>query len=282
MNHGEAAMTTSPRHSLCSLLFALPLAAQAASGTTHFLVASESSAGGTTQSFVHRLTGTLSSGVPAARATSPGYVLLGGFPAAIETTATGTPWLTHVTPGHGPLLGGTAVTLHGTELNLGPVPQITIGGVAAVPGARTNATLQTVLPRQPRPGYQAVTVQNTSGSSTLSKGIGVLPLIEFPVAHQSNVPLDLRYRGARGDQFVLALALGSNPFPLVLPPFHHGLQLDLFTLFVLPPITVTDPGGVLTIGLPAAAPAVPIWFQGFSFSQDPGWFPGSFTNVARL
>jgi hypothetical protein len=269
-------------HGAMIVALAFPLAAQSASGLTHFLVASESGTGGSTQSPVHHLVGTFSSGPLARRATSTGFVLLGGFPAAIETTAIGTPWLTSVVPAHAPLLGGTALTLHGTELNLGPVPQITIGGVAAVPGARTNATLQTVLPRQPRPGYQPVTVQNSNGSSTLPGGIGVLPLIEFPVAHQPNVPLGLRYRGAQGDQFVLALALGSNPFPLVLPPFHHGLQLDLFTLFVLPPITVTDPGGVLTIGLPAAAPAVPIWFQGFSFSQDPGWFPGSFTNVARL
>ena len=269
-------------HCLCSLLLTLSLAAQSASGPNHFLVAGELAAGGSTQSTVHRLTGTFASGALARRATSTGYVLLGGFPAAIDTPASATPWLTQVTPAYGPLLGGTALTLHGTELNLGPVPQITIGGVAAVPGARTNATLQTTLPQQPGPGYQPVTVQSSFGSSTLPKGFGVLPLIDFPVAHQPNVPLGLRYLGAPGDQFVLALALGTSPVQLVLAPFHHGLQLDLFTLVVLSPITVTDPGGELTIGLPAAAPPVPIWFQGFALSQNPGWFPGSFTNVTRL
>jgi IPT/TIG domain-containing protein len=270
------------QHAVAIVALTLPLAAQSASGTTQFLVASEVAAGGSTQSFAHRLTGTLASGPLAKRATSTGYVLLGGFPAAIETPASGTPWLTHVAPAYAPLLGGTALTLHGTELNLGPVPQITIGGVAAVPGARTNATMQTTLPQQPVPGYQPVTVQNSYGSSTLPTGIGVLPLIDFPVAHQPNVPLGLRYLGAQGDQFVLALALGSNAAPLVLPPFHHGLQLDLFTLVVLPAIPVTDPSGELTIGLPAVAPPVPIWLQGFSLSQNPGWSPGSFTNVTRL
>jgi hypothetical protein len=259
----------------------LPLAAQSASGLTHFLVASDS-AGGSAQSFVHRLTGTFASGVPAARATSTGYVLLGGFPAAIESTVTGAPWLTGVAPAFGPLLGGTALVLHGTELNLGGVPQITIGGVPALTGARTNATIQTTLPAQPRPGYQAVTVQNGNGTTTLPKGIGVLPMIDFPVAHQSNVPLGLRYRGAQGDQIVLVLSLGTIAAPIPFAPFHHGLEVDLFTMLVLPPLPVTAPDGLLVVGLPAAAPAVPIFFQAFSLTQGPGWFPGSFTNVARL
>jgi hypothetical protein len=267
----------------CTLLAAsLPLAAQPASGLTHFLVDAENGPGGSAQSLVHRLTGTFSSGVPAARALSTSFVLLGGFPAAIEAPATGRPWLTGVLPAFAPLLGGTPLVLHGTELNLGPVPQVTIGGVAAGTGARTNATLQTVLPPQPKPGYQPVSVQNALGDSTLPAGIGVLPLIDFPVAHQANVPLGLRYLGAQGDQVVLALSLGKGPFPFPIPPFHHGLELDLFTLFVLPPITVTGPNGELVVGLPAAAPAAPIYFQAFSLTQSPGWFPGSFTNVARL
>ncbi len=274
-------MITSPRHSLCSLLFALPLAAQAASGTTHFLVASESGAGGSTQSFVHRLTGTLSSGVPAARATSAGFVLLGGFPAAIETTVIGTPWLTGVLPAYGPLLGGTALTMYGSQLNQGAA-QITIGGVAAVAGVSTSATLQTVLPQQLAPGYQPVTVQNSVGSATLPKAIGVLPLLDFPVAHQANVPVGLRYLGAPGDLFVLGLSAGTLPAPVALPPWHHGLQIDLSTLILVGPFFVTDPGGEFTISLPAVAPVLPIWFQGLSFTLDPGWFPASFTNVVRL
>jgi hypothetical protein len=154
--------------------------------------------------------------------------------------------------------------------------------VAALAGARTDATLQTVLPRQPRPGYQPVTVQNANGSSTLPKGLGVLPLIDLPLAHQANVPIVLRYQGAPGDLFVLTLALGTLAVPLPLPPFHHGLQLDLFTLAVLSPIAVSDPSGVLNLKLPAIAPAQPIWFQGLSITRDPGWFPGSFTNAVRL
>lgn len=274
-------MTTLSRASLGALLFTLPLAAQAASGSTHFLVSSETGGGGNTQSFVHRLTGTTSSGVPATRATSLGFVLLGGFPAAIETTVNGTPWLCGVLPAYGPLLGGRALTLFGSGLNQGPA-QITIGGVTASAGASTNATLQTVLPPQLAPGYQAVTVQNTLGSATLPKGIGVLPLLDFPVAHQPNVPLGLRYLGAPGDLFVLGLSSGMLPTPLVLAPYHHGLQVDLATLALFGPYFVTDPGGELTIGLPAVAPVLPVYFQCLSFTQGPGWFPAAFTNVTRL
>ena len=274
-------MTTSPRHALCALLFALPLAAQSASGPTHFLVASEAGTGGDAQSVVHRLTATFSSGVAAARATSAGFVLLGGFPAAIEATVGG-PWLTGVTPAYGPLFGGTPLTLHGAGLNQGPILQLAIGGQPAVPGPRTNASLQTTLPAQPRPGYQSVLVQDTNGSATLPRGVGILPLIDFPVAHRALVPLDLRYIGAQNDQVVVVLALGTLPFVLPLPPFHHGLELDLSTLVVLSPVPVTRSDGELRLTLPAAAPPVPIFFQAFSLTQSPGWFPGSFTNVALL
>jgi hypothetical protein len=271
-----------PQHAFLAVVLACPLAAQAASGTSTVLVCGELGAGGSTQSAVHRLTGTFSSGVPATRAASPGFVLLGGFPAAIEAPAGGRPWLTGVRPALAPLLGGTALTLHGTGLDVGPLPQVAIGGQPAVAGARTSATLQTVLPRQPRPGYRPVDLQNSSGSSTLPAGLGVLPLLDFPVAHQANVPLALRYRGAQGDQMVLVLALGTLPVPLALPPFHHGLELDLFTLTVLPALPVAGADGALLLPLPAVAPPVPVHLQAFSFTQDPGWAPGSFTNAVRL
>ena len=258
------------------------LLAQSASSTTFFLVDGEFGPGGTAQSFVHALTGISAAGAPAARALSPGFVLLGGFPAAIETPAGGRPWLSGVTPAYAPLLGGTPLVLHGTELHLGAAPAITVGGVAAPAGPRTQATFQTTLPAQPEPGYRAVTVQTSAGSSTLPQGLGVLPLLDLPVAHQANVPFALRYLGAQGDQVVLIVALGRLPFTFPLPPFHHGLQLDLATMIVLPALVVTNPLGTLLVDLPAVAPPVPIWFQALTLTQNAGWFPGSFTNVTRI
>lgn len=263
------------------LALALPLAAQSASSPTFFLVAGEAGSGGSCQSFLHHLTGTSSAGAPAARAVSPSYVLLGGFPAAIEAPAVGTPWLCGVDPALAPLLGGTPLVLHGTELNLGPAPAITVGGQAAATGARTNATIQTVLPPQPQPGYQPVVVQGPFGSSTLPRGIGVLPLLDLPVAHQANVPFALRYIGAQGDFVVIGLASATSPFTLPFPPFHHGLQLDLSSLLVLPMQPVTSPDGILSLALPAT-PSASIFFQAFVLTQNPGWSPGSFTNIVRL
>jgi hypothetical protein len=261
---------------------AAPLCAQSASSAGYFLVDGEVGPGGAAQSIVHQLHGTCSSGAPAARAASTGFVLLGGFPAAIEAPVAGRPWLCGVTPGDAPLLGGTALTLHGTELNLGAVPAITIGGVAAQAGARTNATIQVTLPALPRPGYQRVEVQNSLGTSTLPAGLGVMPLLDVPVARQALVPAALRYRGALADQVVFVLALGTFPFPIALPPFHHGLELDLASLLVLPAMGVGDPGGVLRLDLPGVASSIPIFFQAFTLTQNPGWFPGSFTNVTRM
>ena len=276
-------MTTLSR-TVCvaALLLGLHLPAQSASGPTHLLVASEAGPGGSTQSIVHRLTGTFSSGAPAARALSTNFQLLGGFPAASDVPTAGRPWLTGVLPAFAPLLGGTTLTLHGTELNLGAALQVFVGGVAAVPGARTNATVQTTLPAQPKPGYRDLQVVAAGGDSTLPRGLGVLPLLDFPVAHQPNVPVGLRYLGAAGDQVVFALALGTTSFPFPIPGFHHALELDLGSLVVLPALPVTNPNGELVVGLPAAAPPIPIYFQAFSLTQNPGWFPGSFTNVARL
>lgn len=274
---------SSPLPMFCAgVLLVMSLAAQSASSPTHFLVGGEVAAGGTTQSIAHRLAGSFSSGVPAARSTSTNHVLLGGFPAAGDVPVAGRPWLTGVSPAFAPLLGGTPLVLHGTELNLGAALQITVGGVGAITGARTQASVQTTLPAQPRPGYRDVHVRSTAGDSTLPRGIGVLPLLEFPVAHQANVPVVLRYLGAQGDQVVLVLALGTLPAPFPIPGFHHGLELDLFSLLALPALPVTAADGRLEVQLPAAAPASPIFFQAFSLTQNPGWFPGSFTNVARL
>lgn len=263
-------------------VLALPLAAQSASSASWFLVAGEVGPGGSCQSFLHSLTGTASAGAPAAFAVSSSFVLLGGFPAAIGTPAAGSPWLSGVEPVFAPLLGGTALTLHGTGLNLGPTAAITVGGQTATMGARTNATVQTAVPPQPQPGYQPVVVQDPFGASTLPRGMGILPLLDLPVAHQSNVPFRLRYFGAQGDLVVIGLAFGISPVTIPVPPFHHGLQLDLMSLFAMPLMSVASADGVLSLNLPAVVPSGPILFQAVSLTQDPGWFPGSFTNVVRL
>ena len=65
-------------------------------------------------------------------------------------------------------------------------------------------------------------------------------------------------------------------------PYHHGLLLDLGTVFVLTAQFVTSPDGAVELPLPAIAPTSPLLFQCLSLTLDPGWFPGSFTNVIAL
>ncbi|MCC6783069.1 MAG: hypothetical protein IT457_09515 [Planctomycetes bacterium] len=256
--------------------------AQSASGTNHFLVAGEVGAGGTSRSFTHVLTGTFAGGVPAVRAFSTGFVLLGGFPAAIEVPATGRPWLCGVRPAFAPLRGGASLVLHGTELDIGPTPVITIGGRPAPTGARTRATIQTTLPNSPPPGYQPVVVNNLLGTSTLPKGIGILPLLELSAAPRANVPFALRYVGATGDLVVFALAAAQGATAIPIPPLHHVLELDLVTLLALPSLTVSRPDGTLELVLPGTPLGGPLYFQAVTLSQDPGWSPGSFTNLVRI
>jgi hypothetical protein len=266
----------------CAATAAAQTAAPAASSPTWFLVAADTGPGGASQSFTHALCGTLAAGAPAARALSTSFVLLGGFPAAVDAPATGQPWLAGVEPAFAPLLGGTALVLHGTELALGPTPAITVGGVVAPVGGRTNATIATVLPPQPQPGWQPVTVQGPFGSTTLPRGVGVLPLLDLPVAHQDDVPVALRYVGAPGDIVVFGVAAGTGPVPLPIAPYHHGLLLDLATVFVLTAEFVVAPDGVFALQLPALAPTSPILFQCLALTLHPGYAPGAFTNVVAL
>jgi hypothetical protein len=270
-----------PQHLLSALALSAALAAQSASDPVRFLVAADPGSGGTTQSATHRLTGSFSTGVPAARALSAGFVLLGGFPAAVDAPPTGRPWLTGVLPQFATLRGGAALALHGTELNLGAPPALTIGGRPAVLLARSNDRLTTTLPEQPEPGWRAVEASSSLGTTTLPRGIGVLPMLDFPDAPAPGAGSLLELRARQGDTVAFLAALGRFP-TLPLPPFHHGLQLDLGTLFVLPPFPVTDPQGRLTLATPANHGPARIFVQAVVLSTDPGYVPGSFTNVVEF
>ena len=267
------------------LLLALPgglLPAQAASSQTYLLVAGEQAPGGTGQTTQYRLTAAQGAGVVGQRATSNQYILLGGFVASFDAPTTGRPWLTGVRPLFATMRGAAALQLHGTELNLGLPPTIKIGGQSATIGTRSNAVITTTLPNQPVPGWQPVEVANSLGTSTLPEGIGILPMIDLPRAPTSGVPFALRYRGKSGDQIVWLIALQKSSFGFSLAGFGYALHLDLASLVVLPAYAVTSPDGVFLLGIPAVALTVPVFVQGFSVSSDPGYSPGSFTNVLRL
>ena len=265
-----------------SIATAGALPAQRASSETYFLVSAEHGSGGTSQTAQYVLTAAQGSGVVAARAVSGSYVLEGGFVSTLAVPVTGAPMLTGVLPRFATMRSGAAISLHGTELDLGPIPTVLVGGQPAAVAARTTATITTTLPAQPAPGWQPVEVQSALGSAVLSKGIGVLPMLEAPRPVQSNVPGEIVYRGSAGDLMVLIFALGPSPVPIPLPPFGHALEVDLLTSLWAPPVPVTDPSGVSRFAIPAIAASAQIHVQAFGLSSDPGYAPGSFTNAITI
>jgi hypothetical protein len=178
------------------------------------------------------------------------------------------------------LRGQGAVVLHGTEMNFGTPPVLTIGGQTAPLLVRSNDKLTTTLPIQTAPGWRPIVASNSLGTTTLPRGVGVLPMLDFPDAPAPALPSRLEVRGRQGDALVLLAALGAIP-PLPFRPFGHGLQLDLVTLLLLPPFVITDPQGVFSIQTPAGTP-VKVFLQALVLTSDPGYAPGSFTNVVSF
>ena len=266
-------MNNKPIHTLLALaLAATPIAAQPASSSQHFLASSErGSGGGTALTNQYRLTATIGPSPAAERAFSGNYSLQGGFCAGLDVVVPGRPWLTAVTPRFVTMGGGAPVTVHGTELNLGGMVSLTVGGVAATVQTRTNGAIGTTLPPQPAPGWLPVEITTTAGTATLAHGAGVLPLIEAvdPVQHEQ--PGELIYRGRTGDTMVWAYALSRSTPPLPIPPLRHGLLLGLAGLNVTNAVAVTDPSGELRLSLPPLRAATPpIYVQAVTLSTDPG------------
>lgn len=256
--------------------------AQSAASRRFFLVGSEIGIGGSTASSRFRIVATLGSGVAATASASSRHRLLGGLTAATQAPATGTPWLTGVQPSHGPLLGNTAHTLFGTELDLSAAVSVQVGGRAATIGSRSNNAVTITLPTQTAPGWQPVTLQNSGGTATLPRGLGVLPLLDRPHAIRNGKPFRITYHGNQGDLVYLAVAGGRFPFSVKIPPYHHGLELNVTLLIdVVGPFPVIDPSGQFHLDVPGVVLPRPLFVQMLGLGH-PGYAPGCFTNVLEL
>ena len=253
------------------------LAAQAAAASRNYLLAShEQASGATSNSTSYQLSCAVGAGVVASHAKSASYVLLGGYTATLDLKTTGQPWLTGVTPRFATPKGGAAVTLFGSELNLGTGVTVKIGGQAATVGVRTNGRITTKLPFQPAPGWQPVSVTAPGfGTSTLPEAIGILPMIFTDPAPAPNVAFDFVFKGSQGDNVILAVGLTAGP-PAPLGGLLYGLVLNPIVVVAVFPIA--NPTGELRFPVP------PINFRGTLFAQalfitsNPGYAPGSFSN----
>lgn len=274
-------------HALClvlavSLAAAGPVTAQAAASKNFFLPSNEYGAGGTCASPTFKLSVSIGAGIVAKHAKSPKFNLIGSYQATTTVKVQGRPWLTAVKELLAPMGGGTTVTLQGAELDLGLTTTVKIGGLATKVAKRSRSELAVTVPSLPSPGWKPVSVTNAGGTATLQKGLGVLPLLDLPRPARSKVPFQIVYHGSQGDTILWAMALRKSGTPFVLPPFRHGLELDLFTLVPLPGSTVTHPSGVFRLRVPAVLIAQPIFLQCLALSRHPGYSPGSFTNLVRL
>ncbi|MFO1050906.1 MAG: hypothetical protein U1F36_01670 [Planctomycetota bacterium] len=253
------------------------------SSQTWFLSCIELASGEEQDTLLYKLRPAQGAGVvPTPCASSATYVLDGGFPAMLDAPVTGQPWMTAVRPQFVPQRGNPTLTVHGTELDLGPTPGLTFGGSPATPGPRLVDSFQVTLPDQPVPGYQPVVLTSPLGNSILSEGIGVLPMVELSCPTQTNTPDGIRFRGTQGDAFVIGLSFGLAPVPFVLAPYGYEFQLD-FGLLVLTPGVVLSSSDTYELVVPPLAITGLMYVQTFTFAtSNPGYAPGSFSNVVRI
>ncbi|MCB9891762.1 MAG: hypothetical protein H6832_07985 [Planctomycetes bacterium] len=276
MNHHDRAALA-----LAMLCFACASATGQAASTNHVLTSSEQSAGGATSSTTYRLHGSLGAGVVAARTTSSTFVLRGGFVATLDASASGRPWLMAVEPRYAPLFGNTKVSLRGTELHLGSTASVKVGGLAATVGPRTRDAVEITVPKQAQPGWAAVEMTAAGTTTTLARGVGVLPMLDGARSGVRGAPLDLEYRGTQGDLAIWFVALRRASTRLTLAPIHHALELDLASLIVVT-TTTPDHTGRNAVRFPAAFGLPPLYFQALVLTNASGYAPGSFTNVLEI
>jgi hypothetical protein len=109
-----------------------------------------------------------SAGGPSVQVTNPDGQSGTRAAAFTYTAATPGPTLTGVSPSSGPIAGGTAVTLTGSNFTSGAT--VTIGGASATSVVFVSATSITAVTPAGAAGARDVRVSQTSGSSTLTSG----------------------------------------------------------------------------------------------------------------
>ncbi len=267
---------------LCASALALPVSAQrdgggAASSQTFVMPSSETSSGGSSASTVYKLTASFGAGVVADSCTSTTYKLVGGFTATLDTPLGLRPWLTSVLPLYAPFKGGIALRLAGTNLHLGANAGVKIGGQVATVGSRGRAFINVTVPAQKVPGWQPVEVSVGGQTSTLPKGLGILPLLDIERAAIPGIPFSVTYRGTPGDAVVWLVSGGSLSHPIPLAGFGYHFALDLFTI-----TAVMSPTGKTDLFIPGVPWARPLAMQALGLSTNAGYAPGCFTNVVKL
>lgn len=253
------------------------------SGAAGGLFFSESSAhvdGGNAQSTTFKLAATVGDPIQTGRASSTNFDVEGGFLGTLSASGT-SPWVTFCLPNFVSPLSQLIVWLSGTRLDIGGSPTVTVGGQAATVLSRSPTALAVRLPSLKVPGFQPIVVQNSGGSSTLSQGVGVLPMIFTEGAAASNKDFDLIFKGTQGDSIVWALGVNEGP-PISIGNFLHGLTINPSFVRVLPTMQIASPTGELRLPIPGVPFNFTIYVQALFVTTNPGYAPGSFSNLLRF
>lgn len=250
------------------------------SGAAGGLYFSESSAhvdGGSAQSTTYKMAATIGAPILAGRANSTNFGVEGSFLGTLSASGSH-PWVTSCLPNFVTPLSQLTVWLSGTRLDIGGTPIVTVGGKTATILSRSPTALAVRLPSLSVPGFQPIVVQNTSGSSTLPRGVGVLPMIFTEGAPASNKGFDLIFKGTQTDTIIWALGVNEGP-PIPISNFLHGLTINASFVRILPTMQITSPTGELRLPIPAVPFNFKIYVQGLFVSTNPGYAPGSFSNL---
>ncbi len=264
-----------------------PLTAQRDAGAhlaskSYQILAPDIASGGSTASAKYRLHGSFGSGIVASRASSKGFVLMGGSAAADQNLTTGKPILVAIQANRTDIDVQGRHDLLGIELALGAGTVVTVDGLSAKVQSTLRDRVSILLPALKRPGWVAVQVKNGGGVSTLDKGLAVRPFLDMPTPLRIGDPSIVVYEGSPGDVTVWILATGRLPTLIPIAPFRYGLGLNPISMVVLPPIVVSASSGQLRFPIPGIALKRPLYLQTLSLWKKAGYTEGSFSNVLSL
>jgi hypothetical protein len=148
------------------------------------------------------------------------------------------PTLTSVTPSMGLFIGGTPVTLSGSDFLPSLNTEVHMGGMQALNVVVVDAnTITCDTPASPIPDLVDVEVSNNNGSDLLTNGfefvpeIGAAPLNLTDVDTVDLYPFDvvrLAVTGQPGSLFFLCLSLGGGPVPT-----KYGIMGLNYPIFIL-------------------------------------------------
>lgn len=265
-----------------SITILATLAPAQAVSSKNFLISSvELASGGSCASTNFRNVVAVGSGVVPGAMASTKSKIPGGFVATLDVVTTNQPWITHVTPAQIATNGNTDLRIHGINLGLGTAPTITMDGKSATLVSRRPDQIVAKQPALAQLGYPAVAVANSLGTAGLRKSVGVLPLIEADPAPAPNQRFDIVFRGTKGDTVIWAAGALSSP-SIPLPPLLHGLGLHPGAMALLPGFGIASTDGVFRFAVPPTNYSGGIYLQAVFSSSNPGYAPGSFSNVLKL